>query len=130
MRAKLVTGVLIGVAALGWGRSIEGQVQPVPGPGSGIVTVQGQVDVGRLPTVDVRQGSDWKVTLAQVADVRVVNALPFLRAGGRYEVTWPAGDRETFALAQLESGTWVRAASEGRPRWLNLATARTIEELP
>jgi len=135
MRMKLVTGALIGVTALVWVGSMYGQVQPVPGPGSGIVTVQGEVDVRRLP--DVRQGGDWKVSLANVADVRVVNtptvagALPpFLRTGSAYEVTWPAGDRETFTIAQLGVGTWVRVAGQGRPRWLNLATARTIEEMP
>ena len=71
------------------------------------------------------------------ADVRVVNAPavaltlpPFLRAGGRYEVTWPGGERETFTLAQPGPSGWVRAASEGRERWLNLSTARTIQQLP
>ena len=137
MRTKLVTGVLIGVSALYWVRSIEGQVQPIPGPGSGIVTVQGQVDIGRLPTVDVRQGGDWKVTLAQAADVRVTNAptvamapLPFFKVGSRYEVTWAAGDRETMAIAQLGTGGWIRTTVGGRQRWVNLSGARAIEELP
>lgn len=137
MRTKLVTGVLIGVSALYWVRSIEGQVQPIPGPGSGIVTVQGQVDIGRLPTVDVRQSGDWKVTLAQAADIRVTNTpsvamapLPFFKIGGRYEITWPAGDRETMAIAQLGTGGWIRTTVGGRQRWVNLSGARAIEELP
>jgi hypothetical protein len=137
MRTTLVTGVLIGVTAFYWVRSTAGQVQPVPGFGTGTVTVQGEVDIRKLPPIDVGQRGDWKVSLANVADVRVVNtpavaiALPpFLRTGGRYEVTWPAGDRETFAIAQLGGGTWVRTAGDGRPRWLNLAAARTIEEMP
>ena len=47
--------------------------------------------------------------------VAVALALPpFLRAGGRYEVTWPGGERETFTLAQPGTSGWVRAASEGR----------------
>lgn len=137
MRTKLTIGVLIIGAAFWWMRSLEGQVQPVPGPGSGIVTVQGQVDIGRLPTVDVRQGGDWKVTLAQAADVRVTNAptvamapLPFFKVGSRYEVTWAAGERETIAIAQLGTGGWIRTTVEGRQRWVNLSRARAIEELP
>jgi hypothetical protein len=138
MRTKFVTGVLIGAIAFYWVRSTEGQVQPVPGPGSGVVTVQGQVDVGRLPPLDVRQGGDWKVSLAQVADVRVANTpavamapLAFLKVGGRYEITWPTGHRDVVGIAQLGSGGWIRAfAAEGRQRWVNLAGARSVEEVP
>ena len=137
MRTKVVTVVFVAIAGLHFARSTAGQVQPVPGPGTGIVTVQGEVDVRRLPPIEVGQRGDWRVSLANAADVRVVNtpavaiALPpFLRAGGRYEVTWPGGERETFTLAQPGASGWVRAAGTGRQRWLNLATARTIDELP
>ena len=41
MRTKIITGVVAVVAALYWARSIQGQVQAVPGPGSGVVIVQG-----------------------------------------------------------------------------------------
>ena len=129
MRTKVVTGVLLAFAALFWARSTDGQVQSVPGPGSGIVTVQGEVDIRRLPPIDVSQRGDWKVSLANVPDVRVVNTpLAFLKVGGLYVVTWPAGDRETVKIAEFGSGGWIRAAS-GR-RWLNLTTAKTIEEAP
>ncbi len=137
MRTGVVTGVLMAVAALFWTRSIDGQVQSVPGPGSGIVTVQGEVDIRRLPPVDASQRGDWKVTLANVPYVRVVNTptvavapLAFLKVGGRYVVTWPAGDRETVGIAEFGTGGWIRAAGEARRRWLNLATAKTIEETP
>ena len=130
MRTKVVTGVLLAVAALLWARSTDGQVQSVPGPGSGIVTVQGEVDIRRLPPIDVSQRGDWKVSLANVPDVRVVNTpLAFLKVRGQYVVTWPAGDRETVVIAEFGSGGWIRAAAVGR-RWLNLATAKTIEEIP
>lgn len=125
------------VAALYWARSTDGQVQPVPGPGTGVVTVQGEVDIRRVGPIDVGQRGDWKVSLANIADVRVVNTpavaiapLPFLKVGGRYDVTWPAGDRETVGVAQLGSSGWVRAAANGRQRWVNMALAKTIEELP
>ncbi len=137
MRTKVGAGVLMAVAALCWTRSTDGQVQSVPGPGSGIVTVQGEVDIRRLPPIDAYQRGDWKVFLANVPDVRVVNTpavtlapLAFLKAGGRYFVTWSAGDTETIGVAELGSGGWVRAAGQGRRRWLNLATAKAIEEIP
>ena len=137
MRTKVGVGVLVAAAALYWARSTEGQVQSVPGPGSGIVTVQGEVDIRRLPPIEASQRGDWKVTLANVPDVRVVNTatvtvapLAFLKVGGRYAVTWPAGDREMVGIAEVGSGGWVRAAGAGRRRWLNLATAKAIEETP
>ena len=137
MRTKVATIVLVAVAGLHYAQSTAGQVQSVPGPGTGIVTVQGEVDVRRLPPIEVGQRGDWRVSLANAADVRVVNTPavaiappPFLRAGGRYEVSWPGGERETFTVAQSGTSGWVRAAGQGRPRWLNLSTARTIEELP
>ena len=137
MRTKVVTGVLVGVALLYWARSTVGQPQSVPGPGSGIVTVQGEVDIRKLPPIDVSQRGDWKVSLANVGEVRVVNTptvavapLAFLKVGGRYDVLWPAGDRETVEIAELGSGGWVRAAGEGRRRWVNLAGAKTIAEAP
>jgi hypothetical protein len=136
MRTKVVTGVVVAVVALYLARSTHGQVQSVPGPGTGVVTVQGVVDVRALPPIDVGQRGDWKMSLANVADVRVVNTptvvaapLAFLKVGGKYDITWPAGDRETIGVAQLGSGGWVRAAG-GRQRWLNLSVARAIEETP
>ncbi len=137
MRTKVVTVVLVAVAGLHYAQSTAGQVQPVPGPGTGIVTVQGEVDVRRLPPIDVGQRGDWRVSLPNGADVRVVNtptvaiALPpFLRAGGRYEVTWPGGERgDVHARAAGNQRVGARGG-EGRERWLNLSTARTIEELP
>ena len=119
MRKKIITGVAVVLVALYLVRSTHGQVQSVPGPGSGIVAVQGEVDVRRLPPIDVGQRGDWTVAAAPLA---------FLKVGGRYDVTWPAGDRETIGVAQLGSGGWVRAAAGGRPRWLNLSVAKAIEE--
>ena len=137
MRTRVATTILMAAGALYWAQSTAGQVQPVPGFGTGMVTIQGEVDVRKLPPIDVGQRGDWRVALANVADVRVVNTPtvaiatpPNVRAGGRYEVTWPAGDHETFAVAQLGSGAWVRTYGEGRERWLNLAAARSIQEMP
>ena len=137
MRTKVVTATLMAVAALYWVQSTAGQVQPVPTFGSGTVTVQGEVDVRRMPVIDVGQRGDWRVSLANAPDVRVVNMpavamapLPFLRVGGRYVVTWPAGDQETIAVTQLGGGGWVRATGGGQPRWVNLGWARVVGEVP
>jgi hypothetical protein len=137
MRSHIIIGVTVAVAGLFWARSMNGQVQPVPGPGTGIVTVQGEVDVRRLPPVEVVQRGGWRVSLADVADVRVVNIPPvasaplaFVRVGVRYDITWPAGDRETVSVAQLGSGGWIRATVNGRQRWVNLSVAKAIEEAP
>ena len=55
MRTKLVTAILMAVGVLYWVQSMVGQVQPTPGFGKGTVTVQGEVDVRRLPPIDVGQ---------------------------------------------------------------------------
>ena len=47
-------------------------------------------------------------------------------------VTWPVGEQETFEVAQLGGGAWVRAADvdqRGRFRWLNLTVAKSIDEV-
>jgi hypothetical protein len=47
-------------------------------------------------------------------------------------VTWPVGEQETFEVAQLGGGAWVRAAvvdQQGRSRWFNLSVAKTIDEV-
>jgi hypothetical protein len=135
MRNIAIAGVVIAAGALVLTQSTAGQVQPRPGPGSGVVTVTGVVDVGKMPLLDVGQRGEWKVALAS-PDVRIVNspsvtlaAPAFVRVGGRYQVMWPAGEREAIVIQAL-AGSWVRTASEPRQRWLNLAAALAIEELP
>jgi hypothetical protein len=137
MRNKVIIGVLCAVGAAIWARSSSGQVQAVPGPGTGIVIVKGTVDVGNVPIVEAVQRGEWRVSLPGPADVRVTNAPPaalashvFLRVGGRYDVTWPVGEKETVAVAQLGAGGWVRVDGPGRRRWLNLDLAKYIDEIP
>jgi hypothetical protein len=132
MRTKFAACVLIAVAALALSRSSHGQVQGVPGPGSGIVSVVGKVDIGNVPQVEAAQRGDWSVSLAHVPDVRVSNAPnapAFVKAGSRYEITWATNEREVVRLAQVASSGWARVESTGRPRWVNLSLARSVEEL-
>jgi hypothetical protein len=136
MRTKVLAVVATGAVALYWAQAMHGQGQSVPGPGTGIVTVQGQVDIRNMPMLNVGQRGDWRVTLASVADTRVVNMPPvtlsrpaFVRAGARYMITWAGGEQETIAVGEVADGAWVRVTANGRDRWLNLAQARAIEEI-
>ncbi|HEX2456541.1 MAG TPA: hypothetical protein VHI99_22775 [Vicinamibacterales bacterium] len=107
-------------------------VQPVPGPGSGIVTVSGSVSVANTPSVNAAQSGDWKVTLANTP---IVHLAPpeFLRPGGRYEVVSTSGQRETIAVLQIGSAgwaAWVKVQTpDGRARWINVAAAASVEEV-
>jgi hypothetical protein len=112
--------------------------QRFPGPGSGIIKVDGTVDVRNTPTVHAAQAGEWKVQIANTPGVTVSNtptvtlaALGFLRVGGRYEVTWPTGERQVVVVSQLGSGGWVRVDGGRAPkgqRWINAGAARSIEE--
>lgn len=135
MRTRILVGSLIGALMVLFVHRTAGQVQPVPGPGTGVVTVQGEVDIRRMPLVEAAQRGDWKVSLASAADTRVLAMPavtqarpPFVRSGGRYAITWSGGEQETIVVGQVADGAWVRTTVNNRERWLNLALARAIEE--
>ena len=132
----VIAGVIIGAAA--WaGASQQGQT--LPGPGSGVVTVSGEVKVANRPVVEAVQQGDWRVAIANTAPVNVTNtpavtfAMPFaLRKGGRYEIVWSAGERETVTVTDAGASGWVLADFSGQVagrRWLNLAQVRSILEV-
>lgn len=132
MRAAGSIAVFLVLGAFVFGPMASGQVQPVPGPGTGIVTVTGRVDVGNV--VRVTPGEEWKVSVSNVPDVRVANvpsvtiaAAPFVKAGERYEVVWGPGEREVVRVTNGGSGGWVQVENDGRSRWINLSQARWIE---
>ena len=109
------------------------QGQPKPGPGSGVVTVQGTVDIGN--SLAVRQEGDWKMAIANTPAVTIANtpavsvAPPdFVKAGARYQIVWPSGETERIAAAAVGTAGWVRVA--GPERWVNLAQARSVTTLP
>jgi hypothetical protein len=123
------------VVTITWVRSSSGQVQSLPGPGTGIVTVTGKVGIDDVVRV-APAVSDWRVVVGNVPDVRVVNtpavalSLPsFIKVGGRYEITWGANERESIRVVETLTGGWVRAENANRPRWLNLTIARGVEEI-
>ena len=134
MHHRVVKALVVAGLAIAVGVAARGQVQSVPGPGSGVVMVTGRVEVvdGMVRST---QNGDWKVTLAHVPDVRVVNTasvaeapLPFLKQGARLRVTWPDNVVDNVQVGQLGSGGWIRNDAAGRNVWLNLALARYIEE--
>ena len=130
MRSAIVLTV-IGVAAL-LGAALAGQqTQPFPGPGTGIVPVkvQGPVDVSAA------QIGEWKVLIDKTADVRVANTPPvhiavpdFVKAGTSYTVSWATGKQEKVEVKQVGATGSIRTVREGRPRSINLAAARAVEE--
>ena len=134
MRKAFVTAVGIAVVGLAWGLPARGQVQPVPGPGSGVVTVVGRVEVVD-GVIEARQSGDWKVAVANAPDVRVVNTptvapapLPFLKVGARLEVVWPDNTTATIRVVQLGGGGWCLTEGQ-RPQWINLSLARSVSEV-
>jgi uncharacterized protein (DUF58 family) len=136
MRTTTGSALVVGVAAVVCvlvmkpSNAAQVNVQPVPGPGSGVVTVTGKVEISNVPDVGASQRGDWK------ADVRVTNtptvaleSLPFLKPGSRYEVTWANGDKETVRVVQAAPGGWARVESSARTRWVNLTVARSVDEM-
>ncbi|MGB2718066.1 MAG: hypothetical protein WBC51_28020 [Vicinamibacterales bacterium] len=131
-----VIGTMLVVAMLAWVVKPSGQaVRPVPGPGTGIVTVEGTVNVGNTPTVAVgntptvnaAQSGNWKVMLANAPSVTVTNP-DFLRVNRVYIVTWPDRATESVEVAELGANGWIRVERQGRRRWVNLGQALFLEE--
>lgn len=113
---------MLSVAMMAWVVNSSGQaVRPVPGPGSGIVTVEGTVNVGNAPTVHAVQSGAWNVTVTTVTNP------DFLQLKRRYSVTWADRTTETVTVVQLGSNGWVRVESPRR-RWINLGQALSVEE--
>ena len=123
MRVKVILGVLA-VAVLLWSRA-SGQVQPSPGPGTGIVTVRGSVAIDNVPAVEAVQRGPWTVS---VNSVPPVPPLPFLKLNVRYQVEWGQSEREVIRVLELGPRGWVRVEDRTRPRWVNLDAAQSVYE--
>ncbi len=133
--------IVLACAILIWVRaSAQQEMHPRPGPGSGVVKVTGTVDIGKVPTIAATQHGDWRVAQYGEWRVAVTEAPPvvvagpeFARKGGRYSITWPAGDQETVTLVGVGSGGWAQVEHSGggaKRRWVNFASARAVEEAP
>jgi hypothetical protein len=107
------------------------QTKERPGFGSGVVQVEGSVDVAAVKTpvtvngtVNANQAGTWSVAVSNTPTVSVA-APNFLRAGGRYSVIWSTGESETITIASVGNGGWARLSGSGE-RWVNLTSARSV----
>ena len=116
-----------GGALLIWaGAAAQQETRPTPGPGSGIMNVAGTVSIGNEPRVQVSNTPD-----VRIANIPMVVGAPppFLRINGRYTITWPDGASDDVTVTDAGQGGWAQVQSAGaRRKWVNLVTARAIEE--
>ncbi len=135
MRMRIAAAVLLAAGGLWWVQSLRAGAADAWLWLRLRVRSRGRWTSASCRQIDVGQRGDWKVSLATFADTRVSTYQSYARAsalrsqGGRYLVTWPTGEREGIVVAQM-AGTWVRALVDGPPRWVNLSSARAIEQEP
>ncbi len=131
----VIAGLIIGAAA--WAGASQQSQPSVPGPGTGVVTVSGDVRLANGTVIGAVQQGEWKVAIANTAPVSVTNtptvalAMPFsVRKGARYEIVWSAGERETVTISDAGASSWVLVEAGQPPgrRWINLAQVRSISE--
>jgi hypothetical protein len=124
MRVTRVIAVL-GISAISYA-ALHGQqeMQPRPGPGSGITQVQGSVSISNTPDVRVSNVADVRVL--QLPSVQIATP-PFVRKGGRYAITWTTGEIDNVTIVDSGQDGWVQVETT-RSRWINLRAARAIEE--
>ena len=128
MRRNWIPLAACGAILLGAGVLAQQEAFPTPRAGTGVVTVTGTVDVGNMPDVGARQSGGWVVDINRIPPVEIAGTA-FLRSGARYAVTWADGTSESVTVLDPGAGGWVPVQTPGRPRWVNFAAARSIEEL-
>jgi hypothetical protein len=135
---KIVGVVTLATLAL-WTGMAARQVQPYPGPGSGVVTVAGTVNVGNSPSVLAAQHGEWKVAVTNTPEVRLsdtsvlrIASPSFLTVNRPYVITWAEGDRESVTVEEVGNDGWVRVRVRDAklPRWVNTSRARSVEVAP
>lgn len=127
MVLTLAGGVLLCAAALA-----QQEVRPTPGLGSGMMTIRGTVDVETMPPVAAEQRGEWLVHVTNMPAVSAPGS-EFVRNGARYRLFWAGGDTETIRVTSAGESGWVQVENPGGGkgrRWINLAAARAIEEVP
>jgi hypothetical protein len=129
--------VIAVVAALGVGVGVAAQQEmlPRPGPGSGITPVS--------------QRGNWEVAINNTPTVRIANAIdvkgPAFLKNGRHDIIWANGDKESVTFTgvfdaardprdgdranrpETSQDLWVEVVNDGGKRWINLASARSVE---
>ena len=143
MRKLFVVIGALGIALVTWVQlRAQQEMQPRPGPGSGI-------------TRAAQQG-EWEVAINNTPTVRVADTLqvqvrgPVFLRNRTYKVTWPNGDEERLTVilapvprpvdrnadrlpersAEMMADTWAEVqTANGNRRWINMTAARSIEEV-
>jgi hypothetical protein len=137
MRLQVLIGALAGVGLIWTGLSAQQETRTTPGFGSGIVKVVGTVDIGNVPEVLAGQRGEWRVAVANTAAVRVANTPTvlvgnpeFVKTGAQYLIVWVTGEREQVTVTATATGGWIEVDQPGSlRRWINLSSARSIEEV-
>lgn len=135
MRVFIAATMTLLVSAAIFATLGAGQVQPKPGPGTGIVmveglvTVTGDVNVANTPAVRALQNGDWTVGVSSLPPVRL-SAPGFLKVGQAYRFTWPGGRQDEITVREV-ADAWIRGdRRENGVRvsgWVNAAMAAMIE---
>jgi hypothetical protein len=128
---RVSIALAVGVAAaVVFGVASADQTSTVPRPGTGAVTVQGDVsvkgDVKVVNDVNARQSGPWTVGVNGLVNTSP-QALPFVRAGKSYVITWSDGSVHPIAPRETH-GSWARIDIDGKVFWVNLALAQSIQE--
>jgi hypothetical protein len=127
VRNILVLGSLA-LAAMVWsGVSAQQEMLSRPGPGSGVSKVSGTVTIDEMPDVNAKQRGPWRVGITDMPEIHVAGPA-FVRPGGRYDITWEGGDKESLVVSSIGADGWVKVEHQ-RSRWVNLGLARSVEAM-
>jgi hypothetical protein len=126
MRKHLVLAAVLAIPVLLIAR-LAAQVQPMPGPGTGVVTVTGKVDVGQAPPLRAMQEGEWRMAVTSAPPL-VQAPLGIVRPRASYLVTWTTSESDLIAVEEIGPGAWVRGNVGNQAVWLNLAAARSVRE--
>ena len=128
-----MAGITVGVAAIFWaGVAAQQEVQSRPGPGTGLMNV----NVVNHPAVTAAQSGEWQMAVTNVPNVRLANAVVvtavqaprFITTSRTYVITWATGEKERIVPREMLDNGWIRVEHAPGDKWINLESARSIEE--
>lgn len=121
MNTRAVTLAGLGLAATAWvALSAQQEMLPRPGPGSGVTPVR----VVEEPAVRLAKGSEVRVVDPVSVSIRPPG---FVAKGRVLEITWATGDTERVTVRDVLEGGWIDVAASGGARYINLASARSVQ---